>query len=151
MTSKVKEILQQQIIDYKIQHGKEYLNFTQKQYNEKQKEYFALQDEVARAKYQNKNIISERYQNQFKQKEGELLIAQSVNQELAKQLEQVKLQVAKDTPIFSTIKPVTIPTEKSAPKRSLILVIWAFLGFVVSVGVVLVKEPVLNIWKEINS
>jgi len=151
LTSKVKEILQQQIIDYKIQHGKEYLNFTQKQYNEKQKEYFALQDEVARAKDQNKNIISERYQNQFKQKEGELLIAQSVYQELAKQLEQAKLQVAKDTPIFSTIKPVTIPTEKSAPKRSLILVIWAFLGFVVSVGVVLVKEPVLNIWKEINS
>jgi uncharacterized protein involved in exopolysaccharide biosynthesis len=151
LTSKVKEILQQQIIDYKIQHGKEYLNFTQKQYNEKQKEYFALQDEVARAKDQNKNIISERYQNQFKQKEGELLIAQSVYQELAKQLEQAKLQVAKDTPIFSTIKPVTIPTERSAPKRSLILVIWAFLGFVVSVGVVLVKEPVLNIWKEINS
>ena len=151
LTSKVKEILQQQIIDYKIQHGKEYLNFTQKQYNEKQKEYFALQDEVARAKDQNKNIISERYQNQFKQKEGELLIAQSVYQELAKQLEQAKLQVAKDTPIFSTIKPVTIPTEKSAPKRSLILVIWAFLGFVFSVGVVLVKEPVLNIWKEINS
>jgi LPS O-antigen subunit length determinant protein (WzzB/FepE family) len=55
-------------------------------------------------------------------------------------LEQAKLQVAKDTPIFSTIKPVTIPTEKSAPKRSLILVIWAFFGFVVSVGVVLVKE-----------
>jgi uncharacterized protein involved in exopolysaccharide biosynthesis len=151
LTSKVKEILQQQIINYKIQHGKEYLNFTQKQYNEKQKEYFALQDEVARAKDQNKNIISERYQNQFKQKEGELLIAQSVYQELAKQLEQAKLQVAKDTPIFSTIKPVTIPTERSAPKRSLILVIWAFLGFVVSVGVVLVKEPVLNIWKEINS
>jgi uncharacterized protein involved in exopolysaccharide biosynthesis len=151
LTSKVKEILQQQIIDYKIQHGKEYLNFTQKQYNEKQKEYFALQDEVARAKDQNKNIISERYQNQFKQKEGELLIAQSVYQELAKQLEQAKLQVAKDTPIFSTIKPVTIPTGPSAPKSSLILVIWAFIGFVVSVGVVLVKEPVLNIWKEINS
>ena len=151
LASNVKEILQEQIIDYKIQHGKEYLNFTQKQYNEKQKEYFALQDEVARAKDQNKNIISERYQNQFKQKEGELLIAQSVYQELAKQLEQAKLQVAKDTPIFSTIKPVTIPTERSAPKRSLILVIWAFLGFVVSIGVVLVKEPVLNIWKEINS
>ena len=151
LTSKVKEILQEQIINYKIQHGKEYLNFTQKQYNEKQKEYFALQDEVARAKDQNKNIISERYQNQFKQKEGELLIAQSVYQELAKQLEQAKLQVAKDTPIFSTINPVTIPTKKSAPKRKLILLFFASIGFVVSVGVVLVKEPVLNIWKEINS
>jgi len=74
-----------------------------------------------------------------------------VYQELAKQLEQAKLQVAKDTPIFSTLKPVTIPTERSAPKRSLIVVIWAFLGLVISVGYVLVKAPVQDIWKEINS
>ena len=151
LTKKVKEILQKQIIDYKIQHGKEYLNFTQKQYNEKQKEYFILLDEVAKAKDQNKIIISERYQNQFKQKEGELLIAQSVYQELAKQLEQAKLQVAKDTPIFSTIKPVTIPTERSAPRRSIILLIWSFLGFIASIGIVIIKNPILNIWKEINS
>ena len=151
LTAKVKQILQQQIIDYKIQHAVEYLNFTQKLYNEKQKEFFALQDEVDRSKDQNTNIISERYQNQFNQKEGELFLAQSVYQELVKQLEQAKIQVAKDIPIFSTIKPVTIPYEKSAPNRSFILVIWASLGFVVSVGIVLIKEPVLNIWKEINS
>lgn len=150
LTKEVKAILQEQIISYKIQHAKEYLNFTEKQYLEKQKEYLKLQDEVASARDANKNIISERYQNQFKVKEGELSIATSVYQELAKQLEQAKLQVAKDTPIFSTLKPVMIPTERSAPKRSLIVVIWAFLGFVISVGYVLVKAPVAEIWKEIN-
>ena len=127
------------------------MNFTQKQFLEKQAEYLTLQDEVARSRDANKNIISERYQNQFKVKEGELSIATSVYQELAKQLEQAKLQVAKDTPIFSTLKPVTIPTERSAPKRSLIVVIWAFLGLEISVGYVLVKAPVQDIWKEINS
>ena len=151
LTQEIKALLQEQIISYKIQHAKEYLNFTQKQFLEKQAEYLTLQDEVARSRDANKNIISERYQNQFKVKEGELSIATSVYQELAKQLEQAKLQVAKDTPIFSTLKPVTIPTERSAPKRSLIVVIWAFFGLVISVGYVLVKAPVAEIWKEINS
>ena len=150
LTSNVNEILQAQIIDFKIQHAKEFLSFTEKQYNEKQIEYFNLLDEVAKARDANKNIISEFFQNQFKQKEGELAIAQSVYQELAKQLEQAKLQVAKDTPIFSTIKPVTIPTKKSAPKRLLILVIWTMLGIIVSIGITLIKEPLKTVWKEIN-
>ena len=66
------------------------------------------------------------------------------------QLEQVKLQVAKDTPVFSFLKPVVVPTEKSAPKRSLIVIIWLFLGVVVGIGYVLAKEPIQNLLKEIK-
>ena len=67
------------------------------------------------------------------------------------QLEQVKLQVAKDTPVFSFLKPVVVPTEKSAPKRSLIVVTWLFLGFVISIGYLLAKEPVLDMIKQIKN
>ena len=150
LTSKVKQILQEKIIDFKIQHAKEFLSFTEEQYLEKQKKFFELQDMVARAKDQNINISSERYQSQFKQKEGELLIAQSVYQELASQLEQAKLQVAKDTPIFSTIKPVTIPVEKSSPKRLIIIFLWGFFGFLSSIVIVLLKDSVFKIIKEIK-
>jgi LPS O-antigen subunit length determinant protein (WzzB/FepE family) len=49
------------------------------------------------------------------------------------------------------LKPVVVPTEKSAPKRSLIVIIWLFLGVVVSIGYLLAKEPVKNIIKEIKN
>ncbi len=150
LTKKVIEILQNQIIDFKIQHGKEFLKFTQEQYNQKQKEFFNIQDKVAREKDKNKSINSEIYLNQLKQKEGQLLIAQSVYQELAKQLEQAKLQVAKDTPIFSTIEPVTIPTERSAPKRTLIVITFTILGFLISTIYIIIKEPIIAIFKEIK-
>jgi LPS O-antigen subunit length determinant protein (WzzB/FepE family) len=72
-------------------------------------------------------------------------------QQLASQVEQAKLQVNKDTPVFTTIKPVTIPFERSAPKRSLIVITFLFLGFVLSCGYVLVKEPASAILKSIKS
>ncbi len=151
LTKNIKSILQEKIIAYKVQYAKEFLAFTQKQYEEKRSEYIALQNEVAASKDANKNIISQRYQSQFKLKEGELAVATTVYQELAKQLEQAKLQVAKDTPIFSTLKPASVPTERSAPKRTLIVLILGFLGVVFSAGFVLVKQPVLEVWKEINA
>jgi uncharacterized protein involved in exopolysaccharide biosynthesis len=64
----------------------------------------------------------------------------SVYSELAKQLETQQLQVKKDTPLFTVLKPVTIPNEKSAPKRAIILVVYLFLGFVLSLGAVLGKK-----------
>ncbi|WOC39788.1 GNVR domain-containing protein [Polaribacter sp. HL-MS24] len=75
----------------------------------------------------------------------------AVYSELAKQLETQRLQVKKDTPIFTVLKPVTIPSEKATPKRALILVVYLFLGFVLSIGYVLVKEPLQNILKEIRA
>jgi LPS O-antigen subunit length determinant protein (WzzB/FepE family) len=58
------------------------------------------------------------------------------------------LQVKKDTPLFTVLKPVTIPNEKSAPKRALILVVYLFLGFVLSLGVVLGKKYWQHFQKE---
>ena len=79
------------------------------------------------------------------------ILLQSIVQQLASQVEQAKLQVNKDTPVFTTIQPVTIPYERSAPKRSLIVMVFAFLGIVISVGYVLVKEPLKEIYKSIKS
>jgi uncharacterized protein involved in exopolysaccharide biosynthesis len=78
-------------------------------------------------------------------------ISESIVQQLASQVEQAKLQVNKDTPVFTTIKPVTIPFERSAPKRSLIVISFAFLGLVFSTGYILVKEPLSDIIKSIKS
>lgn len=74
--------------------------------------------------------------NELQRLEAEYNFAFNIYTELAKQLEQAKLQVSKDTPVFSIIEPVTVPAEKSAPKRPLILIIFTFIGLVVALGIV---------------
>ena len=65
-------------------------------------------------------------------------VASSVYSELAKQLEQAKMQVKRDTPILTVIQPVTVPAKPSN-SRAKTLVIWTFLGFVLGCGWVIGK------------
>ncbi len=141
----LKSFYKERIIAFKNQSARELLDFTTKQYQENKTSYEALQDSIAIFKDQNLNISSSLYQNRLDRLERELNIASSVVEQLASQVEQAKLQVNKDTPVFTIIEPVTVPFERSAPKRSLIVVIWTFLGVVLSTGFVLVKDPAKEI------
>jgi hypothetical protein len=151
ITQIAQNLLQKKIIEFKNKSSKEMLDFAIKQYSENKESFEKLQDERAVFVDKNINISSSLFQNKLSRIESELTISQSIVQQLASQVEQAKLQVNKDTPVFTTIKPVTIPFERSAPKRSLIVIVFAFLGFVLSFGYVLIKEPVTEILKSIKS
>ena len=144
-------LLQKKIIEFKVKSSKELLDFITTQYNEKKKAFEKLQDQRAVFVDKNINISSTLFQNKLSRIESELNIAQTVVQQLASQVEQAKLQVNKDTPVFTTIKPVTVPFQKSSPSRSLRVIIFLFLGFVLSSGYVLMKEPAIEILKSIKS
>ena len=150
VAERAKQILQQRIIDFKSQSARELLVFTNRQFEENKASYERLQDSIAVFKDQNLNISSSLYQNRLDRLVRELNIASSVVEQLATQLEQAKLQVNKDTPVFTVIEPVTIPFERSAPKRSLIVIIWTFLGAVLSTGFVLIREPAYEIFQSIK-
>ena len=144
-------LLQEKIIEFKNKSSREMLDFALKQYSDKKESHEKLQDERAVFVDKNINISSSLFQNKLSRLESEVNISESIVQQLASQVEQAKLQVNKNTPVFTTIKPVTIPFERSAPKRSLIVIIFAFMGLVFSSGFVLVKEPVKEILKSIRS
>ena len=151
ITQTAQNLLQEKIIEFKNRSSKEMLDFALKQYSEKKESYEKLQDERAIFVDKNINISSSLFQNKLSRIESEVNISESIVQQLASQVEQAKLQVNKDTPVFTTIKPVTIPFERSAPKRSFIVIVFGFLGIVISVGYVLIKEPAMEIIKSIKS
>ena len=151
ITQIAQNLLQEKIIEFKNKSSKEMLDFAMKQYSDKKESYQKLQDERAVFVDKNINISSSLFQNKLSRLESEVNISESIVQQLASQVEQAKLQVNKDTPVFTTIKPVTIPFERSAPKRSLIVIVFAFLGLVLSIGYVLVKEPLSDIIKSLKS
>ena len=151
ITQIAQNLLQEKIIEFKNKSSKEMLDFATKQYSDKKESYEKLQDERAVFVDKNINISSSLFQNKLSRLESEVNISETIVQQLASQVEQAKLQVNKDTPVFTTIKPVTIPFERSAPQRSLIVIAFAFLGLVLSIGYVSVKESVSNIIKSIKS
>ena len=145
------DLLQSNIIAFKSQSARNNLDFIERQYESKRLEFEEIQDSIAIFKDQNLNITSSLYQNQLSRLESQFTVTSSVFQELAGQVEQAKIQVNKDTPIFTIIEPVSVPLERSKPKRAMMVIIWAFLGGVFSMGWVLVKSPAQQIIKELRS
>ncbi|WP_215224732.1 Wzz/FepE/Etk N-terminal domain-containing protein [Echinicola shivajiensis] len=141
-------LLQKEIINFKIKNAYEQLKFTEERYEEKKKEFEAIQAKLAQFRDRNQNISSAVALNQLEKLEAEYNLAFSVYSELAKQLEQAKLQVSKDTPIFSVIQPISIPAEKSAPRRPLILVVFTVVGAVLGLGIVFGSEYLSSIKEE---
>jgi uncharacterized protein involved in exopolysaccharide biosynthesis len=151
LVKNAENILQNEIIAIKTKSSLELLAYLEEQYTIKNKLLIEAQDNLANFKDRNLNISRSSFSNEQTRLETALQIETSVFQNVATQLEQVKLQVAKDTPVFSFLKPVVVPIGKSAPKRSLIVIIWLFLGVVVSIGYLLAKETILDMMKQIKN
>ena len=144
-------MLQTKIIAFKSQSARDNLQFVQGQFDAKRQEFEQIQDSIAMFKDQNLNITSSLYQNQLTRLESQFTVTSSVFQELAGQVEQAKIQVNKDTPIFMIIEPVSVPLKSSKPQRTMMVIIWTFLGGVIAVGWTLVKAPVFQILEELKS
>ena len=100
ITQIAQNLLQEKIIEFKNKSSKEMLDFALKQYSEKKESYETLQDERAIFVDKNINISSSLFQNKLSRIESEVNISESIVQQLATQVEQAKLQVNKDTPVF---------------------------------------------------
>ncbi len=145
LTERAAQILQKRIIDFKSRKAKEQLKFIEERFIEKEKEFRKAEYTLARFQDRNKNVISAQAATTEKHFQAEYDLIYGVYSELAKQIEKQKIQVKEDTPVFTVIEPVSVPTVKSKPKRALILIIWLFLGGVVGVGVVLGQEFLKNL------
>jgi len=151
VADEARELLQKYITGYKIEKATDKLSFIEDRYAEKKKEFEKAQERLARYRDQNKNVSSAMALTDVERLQGEYSIALNVYNELAKQLEQAKIQVKEETPVFSILEPAMIPREKSKPKKPMIVAIWLFLGGILGVGIVFGKgylKEIKSKWNE---
>lgn len=151
MAKKAQILLQNAITDFKIQKAKDQLAFVEERYAEKEKEAKIAQQKLASFRDRNKNVTTAIAQTEQERLTAEYNLVYGVYSELAKQLETKKIQVKEDTPVFTVLEPVSVPLERTKPKRAIILVIWTFLGGIVGVGMVFGSELWEYIKKQWNT
>ena len=136
VAQKTMELLQKYIIEYKTSQARNNLEFIQARDDEKKKEFEKIRAAFFDYRNRNRNVVEERTDMRYQELSDAYNIASQVYQNLAEQLEQAEIAVKEDTPAFSVIEPVKVPIEKSAPKRSLIVVVSLFLGGFIGIGVI---------------
>ena len=151
VAQKGKELLQKYITDFKIEKAAEQLKFIEGRYTEKKTDFEKAQANLAAFRDRNKNVTSAMARTEEERLQNEYSIAFEVYKQLAQQQEQARIKVKEDTPVFAVVKPVSVPIERSKPKRAMILVIWTFLGGIVGVGWIFGKQFLTTVktkWNE---
>ena len=150
ITTLATKLLQSRIIALRTNKIKAQLIFSKEQYDLKKVEFEKLQNKLAEFKDSNKNISTAKFMAELQKLESEYQLQQNILTNLASEYNNNKIKLNKDTPIFSVLDEVSVPNERSEPKRSLIALIWVFLGVVLSTGYLLVKEPLAELIKNIK-
>ena len=138
-------LLQKYITEFKIAKVQSNLDFIQSRYDEAKKNFEDIQ--VRRAAFRDANTNTNKYSARVEAEklDAEYTLAMNLYSELATQLEQAKIEVKKDTPVLTVVRPVTIPYERSKPARVKIVLAFTFLGVVAGAGLVLGLPMLANI------
>ena len=138
-------LLQKYITEFKIAKVQSNLDFIQGRYDEAKKNFEDIQ--IRRAAFRDANTNTNKYSARVEAEklDAEYTLAMNLYSELAAQLEQAKIEVKKDTPMLTVVRPVTIPYKKSKPSRAKILLAFTFLGVVAGAGLVLGLPMLANI------
>ncbi len=136
LAARAQKLLEDYITRFKVQKVQADLDFIEERYREAKADFEAKQRALARFQDNNLDISSAIARTRESRLSDEYNLAFALYSELARRKEQARIKVKEDTPVFTVVKPVTVPMEKSAPKRMLILVAALLAGF--AAGVVLV-------------
>ena len=144
VADQARELLQKYITRFKIEKASDKLSFIEQRYQEKKKEFEKAQERLARFRDQNKNVSNMMARTEEERLQSEYNITTTVYNELAKQLEQAKIQVKEETPVFSILEPAMVPNEKSRPQKGMIIFTCLFLGAITGTGKIYINEYLKN-------
>lgn len=145
ITENTKNILQEKIINFKIQSASETVKYLEKNYSLKKNELKLIEKKLAEFKDKNQSISSSTYNIELVSLESEYNLIKAVYSQIASQLEDAKLELNKNTPTFTIIDPVRIPNSKSYPNRTQLVLIYFFSFFVFISGFLLFKKDIFLI------
>lgn len=137
------ELLKEYMREYRTEKAKKDLEFVEEQVASAKERFEATQQKLAEFRDSNVSLATAKAQTRQQELQSQYDLAFEVYNSLNQQQEQARLEVQAQTPVFSILQPVSVPLEKSAPKRLLILIVSGILGGIIALGWVLVQ----NWWK----
>lgn len=137
------KLLQKYLTEFKIEKVRSNLEFVEKSFLEAKLSFENKQAELAKFRDSNKSLSSAIARTQEEKLSSEYNLLLGIYTEVAKQKEQAKIAVTETTPILTIIEPVTIPTEKSGPRRLILLAGFIFFGFIAGISWIL-AQPFLK-------
>jgi len=133
------ELLKEYVTHYRVEKVQQDLEFVEDQHRQARERFEETQINLANFRDQNVRISTARAETELERLQDEKNLAFNIYSSLSQRLEESKLRLQEETPVFSIIQAVNIPSEKSAPNRRIIVLVSLLLGLVAGVFLYLGK------------
>ena len=141
--------LQNQITAYRTKKVVDDCAYIEKLYLKAKTDYEKAQEAYASYVDRNRNVTQERYLVEMERLEADKDLKNTLYTQWAQQLMLAKAKVQEYTPVFVTLKPAAVPALPSSMRRSMLLILYTFLGGILAVAYVLLKEPLANVYRKL--
>lgn len=134
---------------YRTSKARRILEYNEKLCREAQAEYYAAQEKYTRYADANQGLVKLTSRAELSRLQSEMNLAYSIYNQTEMQVHAAKARVDKVTPVYTVIRPVTVPLSPSKPNKVLILVGCILLSGAGSIGWALfVKDFIKEIKKK---
>jgi uncharacterized protein involved in exopolysaccharide biosynthesis len=149
VTDKIYRTLEEYVSQFKSEKLNDNLEFVEKSYETAREDFLNAQDRLSSFQDANRGLTTASARSMEARLRNEYDIAYTIYRELATQREQAKIAVKENQTILTLVNPPVVPHEKSAPRRSIIIIGFLFLGVVVAVGWVVAAPSLQAVREEI--
>lgn len=137
------EYIQDYITNYRIEKAQQNLEAVLNQYEEAKQRYERAQYELAEFRDQNVNLSTNQAQIEESRLSNEASLRFNVYNSIAQEVEQARMVVQQQIPVFNTLEKPNIPTAPSTGSSPLLMAFSGILGFFGGVVLVLLRNSSL--------
>lgn len=116
------------VVAYKTDKQRQNLEFIQERKQEAEQKFKESQLRLATFVDSNQGLVTATARTREQQLQAEFDLTFGIYSAMARELEQTKIQLKKETPLFSDFEPVTVPLTKSEPSVPGIIIRYIILG-----------------------
>lgn len=121
------------ITEYRTEKLVRNLDFINERYEESEREFREIQEELVNFRDQNMNIATARLRAEEQRLESEYQLRFDILNGIAQRREETRINLEEETPVFNILEPVTIPPMRSKPARGVMTILYTFFGFFIAV------------------
>jgi uncharacterized protein involved in exopolysaccharide biosynthesis len=131
----VTNLLSKYVLDYKTEKARSDLQFIEEQLTESEARFEQTQVALAKFRDANHGQMTELAQTNEQRLQSDYDLAFKIYSAMAQKRDEARIKLQEKTPVVKVLEPAIVPKEKSAPRRSVIMVLSVFLGGFVGIGV----------------
>ena len=130
MVDTIQTRLQRYIIDYRTKKARNDFEYYKQLYDESREQYKKAQQLYASFSDANQDVVLASYKAKLDDLENDMQLKYNIYNQMSAQMQSAKAKIQERTPAFTAIQGASVPLRASSTPRSLIVLLFMFLGCV---------------------